>query len=124
MPLLKMKKAPHIIFGVILLISVLSCDYEMKTLQLLSERTSEPETVIVNEELPLTLIMDSLKIKLHNISIQIDKSDYVLMVLSKDVILKSYRMVLGSNPIDDKRMQGDRCTPEGTFLLHDMRYEL
>ena len=39
------------------------------------------------------------------------------MVLNKADILKSYRMVLGTNPKDDKRMKGDRCTPEGAFHI-------
>ena len=117
MPLLLMKKALHIIFGFMLVVSVLSCDYEMKTLQLLSDAPNEPETVIVNEELPMALLMDSLKIKQHNISMLIDKSELTLNVLNKEAIIKSYQIVLGSNPIDDKRMEGDRCTPEGTFHI-------
>lgn len=32
-------------------------------------------------------------------------------------MIKQYSVVLGTNPIDDKRIQGDRCTPEGTFHI-------
>lgn len=35
-------------------------------------------------------------------------------------VLKSYPVVFGSNPVDDKRMQGDRCTPEGNFSVRDL----
>jgi murein L,D-transpeptidase YafK len=74
-------------------------------------------SVLINENRSLAFLIDSLQVKQHNISIQIDKSDYILMVLNKTEILKSYRVVLGSNPKDDKRMEGDRCTPEGTFHI-------
>jgi murein L,D-transpeptidase YafK len=74
-------------------------------------------SVLINENRSLAFLIDSLQVKQHNISIQIDKSDYILMVLNKAEILKSYRVVLGSNPKDDKRMEGDRCTPEGTFHI-------
>lgn len=94
-----------------------SCDYEVKTLQLLSNAGNEPITNPENEELPLAVLIDSFQVKQHNISILIDKSDYTLLVMNKEKILKSYPIVLGTNPKDDKRMQGDRCTPEGTFHI-------
>ena len=31
--------------------------------------------------------------------------------------IKSYPVVFGSNPIDDKLRQGDSCTPEGIFKV-------
>jgi len=51
------------------------------------------------------------------ISILIDKSDYLLYVYVADSIVKSYPIVLGGNPIDDKLRQGDQCTPEGSFKM-------
>ena len=91
--------------------------YWEKGYEVLDASKSQLINSLINIDIPLVVLIDSLQVKQHNISIQIDKSDYLLMVLNKDVILKSYRMVLGSNPIDDKRMQGDRCTPEGTFHI-------
>ena len=32
-------------------------------------------------------------------------------------VIKQYPVVLGENPVDDKRMQGDHCTPEGQFKV-------
>lgn len=52
------------------------------------------------------------------INIKIDKSDYKLYVFHKDTLVKSYPVVFGGNPIDDKRMQGDQCTPEGSFKIN------
>ncbi len=53
------------------------------------------------------------------INILIDKSDYRLYVYAADTIIKSYPVVLGGNPIDDKLQQGDQCTPEGSFKMRD-----
>ena len=95
----------------------LSCINGEKGYEVLDESKNQLINSLINIDIPLVVLIDSLQVKQHNISIQIDKSDYVLMVLNKDIILKSYRMVLGSNPKDDKRMEGDRCTPEGTFHI-------
>jgi len=52
-----------------------------------------------------------------SISILIEKSDYKLTILYNNKMLKSYPIVLGSNPTDDKLRQGDCCTPEGFFKV-------
>jgi len=51
------------------------------------------------------------------ISILIDKSDYQLQVYAADTLVKTYPVVLGGNPTDDKLREGDQCTPEGTFKI-------
>jgi len=51
------------------------------------------------------------------ISILIDKSDYLLQVFTADTLVKTYPIVLGGNPKDDKLREGDSCTPEGTFHI-------
>ncbi|MCB9232555.1 MAG: L,D-transpeptidase [Bacteroidia bacterium] len=49
----------------------------------------------------------------------IDKSDFVLTLYFDTVRVKSYPIVLGGNPADDKRMEGDGCTPEGIFGIRN-----
>jgi len=112
-----MKKIFLFILVFPIFVVTLSCDYEVKTIQLLSGSTDVSDTGIVHPNVPLVVLIDSFQVKQHNISILIDKSDYTLTVLNKETVLKTYRMVLGTNPVDDKRMQGDRCTPEGTFHI-------
>ncbi len=51
------------------------------------------------------------------LKILIDKSDYQLSVMHADSTLITYPCVLGFNPIDDKKQEGDGCTPEGTFKI-------
>ena len=60
-------------------------------------------------------LIDSLGIDPNSIEVHIDKSDYKLSLVSGDIIIKAYPVVFGGNPVDDKRMEGDQCTPEGTF---------
>ncbi|MBI1307229.1 MAG: L,D-transpeptidase family protein [Bacteroidetes bacterium] len=62
-------------------------------------------------------IIDSLKLKPKNVRIVIDKSAYRLMLMHDSLVIKSYPVVFGFNPRDDKLRQGDGCTPEGTFHL-------
>jgi len=72
----------------------------------------------VNYEQPLKSIVDSLGVSKTNITIEINKKEYVLSVLNKGKVIKSYPIVLGDNPVDDKKMQGDMSTPEGTFHIN------
>jgi murein L,D-transpeptidase YafK len=47
----------------------------------------------------------------------IDKSDYELNVYDDKGWFATYPVVFGNNSLDDKKMEGDRCTPEGTFHI-------
>jgi lipoprotein-anchoring transpeptidase ErfK/SrfK len=47
----------------------------------------------------------------------IDKSDYELNVYDDKGWFATYPVVFGNNSLDDKRMEGDRCTPEGNFHI-------
>lgn len=59
---------------------------------------------------PDTLNKDSL-------IIYIDKSRYVLMLFYKRRLIRKYPAVFGPTPDRNKRMQGDRNTPEGWFTI-------
>ena len=98
-------------------LSVQSCDNKFDSIKLLSSKTNPSPSFLINENRSLAFLIDSLQVKQHNISIHIDKSDFVLSVMDIDKVIKQYSVVLGTNPIDDKRIQGDRCTPEGTFHI-------
>lgn len=54
------------------------------------------------------------------ISILIDKSDYTLQLLSGTTVIKTYPVVFGPNAVDDKKREGDKCTPEGSFTIRDL----
>lgn len=50
-------------------------------------------------------------------SVVIDKSDYELQVFDNEGWYATYPVVFGNKSQDDKKMQGDRLTPEGTFHI-------
>jgi len=52
-----------------------------------------------------------------SISIIIDKSDYSLSVYDNKGWYATYPVVFGNNSLDDKKMEGDKNTPEGRFRI-------
>jgi len=57
------------------------------------------------------------EINKDSISILIEKSEYKLTIFYNNKKIKSYPVVFGSNPVEDKLIQGDSCTPEGIFKV-------
>lgn len=55
------------------------------------------------------------------ISIIIDKSDYELSVYDAEGWYATYPVVFGSDNLDDKKMEGDKKTPEGSFRITSKR---
>jgi murein L,D-transpeptidase YafK len=51
------------------------------------------------------------------VSIIIDKSDYELQVYDDKGWYATYPVVFGNNSLEDKKMEGDKNTPEGTFHI-------
>jgi lipoprotein-anchoring transpeptidase ErfK/SrfK len=55
------------------------------------------------------------------ISIIIDKSDYELSVYDEKGWYATYPVVFGNNSLEDKKVAGDKNTPEGTFHIISKR---
>lgn len=81
---------------------------------------SETQQRTASPDMPLGEIMDSLKLDKTQTRIYIDKSERVLKLFANNQLLKTYPVVLGGNPVDDKLQQGDNCTPEGKFAIRDL----
>jgi murein L,D-transpeptidase YafK len=71
----------------------------------------------VNYNISLQRIIDSLKLNKTHAKIQVSKLKYTLSISIDSKVIKSYPIVLGTNPINDKLREGDRCTPEGRFKI-------
>ena len=56
-----------------------------------------------------------------SISIIIDKSDYELSVFDEKGWYATYPVVFGNNTLSDKKMEGDKNTPEGSFRIISKR---
>src|SRR5215217_5044761 len=55
------------------------------------------------------------------VKIVIDKSNYELYVYDKLGWFATYPVVFGNNTLADKKMEGDRNTPEGNFKIANKR---
>lgn len=53
----------------------------------------------------------------YPLRIVIDKSNYELYVYDSKGWYATYPVVFGNNPLFDKKMEGDRCTPEGEYKI-------
>lgn len=45
------------------------------------------------------------------------KSERVMKLLKEGIVVKSYEIALGKEPVGAKAQKGDRKTPEGTYIL-------
>ncbi len=57
------------------------------------------------------------KLPLKNPLIVVIKSKRQLKLYSAGSLVRTYKVGLGLNPVDDKKRQGDRATPEGEFYI-------
>lgn len=55
------------------------------------------------------------------VKIVVDKSSYELYVYDADGWFATYPVVFGNSSLDDKKMEGDRNTPEGSFRIVNKR---
>jgi hypothetical protein len=58
-----------------------------------------------------------LKLPLVNPRVVVSKSKRQLSLYAGGAVVRTYRIALGANPVDDKVRQGDRATPEGDFYI-------
>lgn len=82
-------------------------------------KPSSSKVELKNHNKSLRELINEHQLQKEELSILIDKSDFTLTVIAGNDIVKTYPMVLGTNPVDDKRMEGDRSTPEGKFKVRD-----
>lgn len=108
----------NILFAIALLLSssALACQ----------QRTSVArESVLPREPLPIKKDNEpqsspqrtALKLPLKNPLIVVTKSKRRLELYSDGVVVRTYKVGLGLNPVPDKVRQGDRATPEGEFYI-------
>ena len=64
---------------------------------------------------PETKMPDNIKVD----RILVLKSQRQLQAFSNGQLIKTYKISLGRNPIDDKEFEGDKRTPEGHYEIND-----
>lgn len=80
-----------------------------------ARRTSHP--LYINYSKPLKEIIREQNIQARYLSVIIQKKKHLLLLTYENRTIKTYPVVLGSNPVADKKMEGDGCTPEGIFHI-------
>jgi len=60
---------------------------------------------------------EALKLPFKDPRIVVIKSKRQLKLYSARSLVRTYKVGLGLNPVDDKKRQGDRATPEGEFYV-------
>lgn len=56
-------------------------------------------------------------IKKELVTIQVSKSQYYVAVYYRKKMIRVYKAVFGPQPMKNKCMEGDRCTPEGWYKI-------
>ena len=76
----------------------------------------------LNKDKAIADLINLKKLDKKAIAIVIEKSKYKLTVYYQHKPIKSYAIVLGANPKDDKLREGDKRTPEGLFHIKELYY--
>lgn len=87
-------------------------DSEMSTRQIMIPSTAKKEA-----SAQPALQRERLRLPLKDPRLIVTKSTRKLELISNGAVIRTYHVGLGLNPIDDKKQQGDRCTPEGEFYI-------
>lgn len=58
--------------------------------------------------------------KKEKVMVLVNKSDYSLQVYYNGRAIRNYKAVFGPRPQEDKCREGDRCTPEGSFIIQNI----
>lgn len=85
-------------------------------------KNNKSEKAILGEDIIVTEEGETLKPKVSkrsNISLVIDKSDYVLDLMKNGELVKSYSIAVGKNP-GQKQKSGDLKTPTGEFFVDEI----
>lgn len=77
---------------------------------------------LLNKDKAIASLINLKQLDKKAIAIVIEKSKYKMTVYYQKKPIKSYAIVLGANPKDDKVRQGDKRTPEGIFHVQELYY--
>ncbi len=89
----------------------------VRTLQyyLGDQRITETTTIPSYERMHTPINPDTLN--KDSLLVVVNKSKYNLDLFYRRKKIRSYKAVFGPKPMENKKMEGDRCTPEGWFTI-------
>jgi len=118
----------RIILGSLVAFTVLSAVYAIANpdifnyLPCFTDCEARAENEFLNKDKAISSLIDLKKLDKKAIAIVVEKSKYRLTVYYQKKPVKSYAIVLGGNPKDDKLRQGDKRTPEGIFRVKELYF--
>lgn len=86
--------------------------YEQK-----GQRITETVTIPARENVNLRIHINPDTINTDSVLVVVYKSKLCVEVLYRHHLVRYYKAVFGPRPLEDKKMSGDRCTPEGWFTI-------
>ena len=92
------------------------------SLPCLTECEARAANELLNKNKAIASLINLKKLDKKAIALVVEKSKYKLTVYYQKKPIKSYAIVLGANPKDDKIRQGDQRTPEGVFRVKELYY--
>ncbi len=89
----------------------------VRTIQYYQGTSRVTETQIVRSEAALHVPINPDTLNKDSVMLIVNKSRYTLEVYYRRKKIRAYKAVFGPKPLENKKMAGDRCTPEGWFLI-------
>ncbi len=89
----------------------------VRTIQYFQGREKITETETIRADIGLHRPINPDTLNKDSVVVIVNKSRYNLEVYYKRKKIRSYKAVFGPKPMENKKMAGDRCTPEGWFLI-------
>jgi murein L,D-transpeptidase YafK len=90
-------------------------DNTVRTIQYYQGQSRIVETQTIRSSLREPIDPDTLN--KDSVIIVVFKSRFVLEVFYRRRMIRAYKAVFGPKPQENKKMEGDRCTPEGSFTI-------
>lgn len=89
----------------------------IRTVQFEQGRTRFTETQLIKMTPNLHLPIHADTLNKDSVLLIVNKSHYIVEVYYRRKKVRAYKAVFGPKPLQDKKMEGDRCTPEGWFTI-------
>jgi hypothetical protein len=88
--------------------------YEQK-----GQRITETMTIPPKENINTRVRINPDTINTDSVLVIVNKSKFNVEVLYRHRLIRYYKAVFGPKPLEDKKVAGDRCTPEGWFTIQN-----
>ncbi len=89
----------------------------IRTVQFNKGKTRYTETQLIKISPNLHLPVNADTLNKDSVLVVVNKSHYIVEVYYRRRKIREYKAVFGPKPLQDKKMEGDRCTPEGWFTI-------